>query len=187
MTKHKDRAEAYLAGLYREIDLKAALVNRSRPVEQLHLGGGTPTYLSDDQLQQLMMYVRQKFTLLDNETCDYSIEIDPRELGSDTLRTLRELGFNRVSFGVQDLNERVQIAVNRVQPEAMIDAVMRDARRLGFRSINIDLIYGLPHQTRSSFADTLERIIDMRPDRLSIFNYAHLPDCLLYTSDAADE
>ncbi|MAE34465.1 MAG: oxygen-independent coproporphyrinogen III oxidase [Oceanospirillaceae bacterium] len=176
VTKHKDRAEAYLAELYREIDLKAALVNRSRPVEQLHLGGGTPTYLSDDQLQQLMMYVRQKFTLLDNETCDYSIEIDPRELGSDTLRTLRELGFNRVSFGVQDLNERVQIAVNRVQPEAMIDAVMRDARRLGFRSINIDLIYGLPHQTRSSFADTLERIIDMRPDRLSIFNYAHLPE-----------
>ena len=176
VTKHRDRAEAYLAELYREIDLKAALVDRSRPVEQLHLGGGTPTYLSDDQLRQLMTYVRQRFSLQDNESSDFSIEIDPRELGPDTLKTLRELGFNRVSFGVQDLNERVQIAVNRVQPEEMIDAVMRDARALGFRSINIDLIYGLPHQTRSTFAETLERIIDMRPDRLSIFNYAHLPE-----------
>ena len=176
VTKHRDRAEAYLAELYREIDLKAALVDRSRPVEQLHLGGGTPTYLSDDQLRQLMTYVRQRFSLQDNESSDFSIEIDPRELGPDTLKTLRELGFNRVSFGVQDLNERVQIAVNRVQPEEMIEAVMRDARALGFRSINIDLIYGLPHQTRSTFAETLERIIDMRPDRLSIFNYAHLPE-----------
>ena len=176
VTKHRDRAEAYLAELYREIDLKAALVDRSRPVEQLHLGGGTPTYLSDDQLRQLMTYVRQRFSLQDNESSDFSIEIDPRELGPYTLKTLRELGFNRVSFGVQDLNERVQIAVNRVQPEEMIEAVMRDARTLGFRSINIDLIYGLPHQTRSTFAETLERIIDMRPDRLSIFNYAHLPE-----------
>ncbi|WP_301378148.1 MULTISPECIES: oxygen-independent coproporphyrinogen III oxidase [Thalassolituus] len=176
VTKHRDRAEAYLAELYREIDLKAALVDRSRPVEQLHLGGGTPTYLSDDQLRQLMTYVRQRFSLQDNESSDFSIEIDPRELGPDTLKTLRDLGFNRVSFGVQDLNERVQIAVNRVQPEEMIEAVMRDARALGFRSINIDLIYGLPHQTRSTFAETLERIIDMRPDRLSIFNYAHLPE-----------
>ena len=123
-----------------------------------------------------MNYVRHKFSLQDNEGSDFSIEIDPRELGPDTLKTLRELGFNRVSFGVQDLNERVQIAVNRVQPEEMIEAVMRDARTLGFRSINIDLIYGLPHQTRSTFAETLERIIDMRPDRLSIFNYAHLPE-----------
>ena len=176
VTKHRDRAEAYLAELYREIDLKAALVDRSRPVEQLHLGGGTPTYLSDDQLRQLMTYVRQRFSLQDNESSDFSIEIDPRELGPYTLKTLRELGFNRVSFGVQDLNERVQIAVNRVQPEEMIEAVMCDARALGFRSINIDLIYGLPHQTRSTFAETLERIIDMRPDRLSIFNYAHLPE-----------
>lgn len=176
VTKHRDRAEAYLAELYREIDLKAALVDRSRPVEQLHLGGGTPTYLSDDQLRQLMTYVRQRFSLQDNESSDFSIEIDPRELSPDTLKTLRDLGFNRVSFGVQDLNERVQIAVNRVQPEEMIEAVMRDARALGFRSINIDLIYGLPHQTRSTFAETLERIIDMRPDRLSIFNYAHLPE-----------
>ena len=176
VTKHRDRAEAYLAELYREIDLKAALLDRSRPVEQLHLGGGTPTYLSDSQLRQLMNYVRHKFSLQDNEGSDFSIEIDPRELGPDTLKTLRELGFNRVSFGVQDLNERVQIAVNRVQPEEMIEAVMRDARTLGFRSINIDLIYGLPHQTRSTFAETLERIIDMRPDRLSIFNYAHLPE-----------
>ena len=176
VTKHRDRAEAYLAELYREIDLKAALLDRSRPVEQLHLGGGTPTYLSDSQLRQLMNYVRHKFSLQDNEGSDFSIEIDPRELGPDTLKTLRDLGFNRVSFGVQDLNERVQIAVNRVQPEEMIEAVMRDARALGFRSINIDLIYGLPHQTRSTFAETLERIIDMRPDRLSIFNYAHLPE-----------
>lgn len=176
VTKHRDRAEAYLTELYREIDLKAALLDRSRPVEQLHLGGGTPTYLSDSQLRQLMNYVRQRFSLQDNDSSDFSIEIDPRELGPDTLKTLRELGFNRVSFGIQDLNERVQIAVNRVQPEEMIEAVMRDARALGFRSINIDLIYGLPHQTRSTFAETLERIIDMRPDRLSIFNYAHLPE-----------
>jgi len=123
----------------------------------------------------LMEFLRNLFTFSTAETADYSIEIDPRELRPNTLKRLRELGFNRLSYGVQDLDERVQAAVNRVQPESMIRAVMIEARELGFRSINIDLIYGLPHQSVESFDKTLDAIIDMRPDRLSIFNYAHLP------------
>jgi len=175
VTKDKDQAEEYLELLYREIDMKAALVDTSRVVEQMHLGGGTPTFLSDDQLAELVKYLRQRFTFSSAESADYSIEIDPRELGPDTLSRLRELGFNRVSFGVQDLDPDVQAAVNRVQSEEMIRDVMNQARGLGFRSINIDLIYGLPHQTRETFARTLETITDIRPDRLSVFNYAHLP------------
>jgi len=176
VTKDKSRADAYLANLYREIDMKAALIDRSRPVEQMHLGGGTPTFLSDDQLIELVSYLRKTFRFSDADNADYSIEIDPRELGPETLKVLRRLGFNRVSYGVQDLNDRVQRAVNRIQPEAMIAGVMKEARALGFRSINIDLIYGLPHQSRDTFSQTLERIIAMRPDRLSVFNYAHLPE-----------
>lgn len=180
VTKDKDRAITYLDYLLREIDMKAAMVEsngspKHRVVEQLHLGGGTPTFLSDEQLTKLIQHLTSRFTFSESESADYSIEIDPRELGPNTLKTLRDLGFNRVSFGVQDVNLTVQKAVNRVQPEEMIIDVMDNARALGFRSINIDLIYGLPFQTLESFTDTLDRIISMRPDRLSIFNYAHLP------------
>lgn len=175
VTKRREQAEPYLQLLKQEIAQKRALLGPG-VVEQLHFGGGTPTFLSDQQLLELMQFLKQQFTFSDADSADYSIEIDPRELRPDTLKLLRQQGFNRISFGVQDLNEQVQIAVNRVQPEAMIRAVMSQARELGFRSINLDLIYGLPHQTLESFAETLKTIIELRPQRLSVFNYAHLPE-----------
>ena len=176
VTKNTDRAAPYLVELKREIAMKRALLNDDAIVEQLRLGGGTPTFLSDEQLTDLMTFLRSQFRFSDKDSADYSIEIDPRELRPNTLKLLRELGFNRLSYGVQDLEEKVQVAVNRVQSEEMIRNVMSEARELGFRSINMDLIYGLPHQTLESFDRTLDTIIDMQPDRLSVFNYAHLPE-----------
>lgn len=176
VTKDRSKSEPYLELLKAEIDHKAELLNGHPIVEQIHWGGGTPTFLSDDQMIDLMDHLRKRFTLSTSANADYSIEIDPRELRPNTLRTLREIGFNRTSFGVQDLNKEVQSAVNRIQPENMIRSVMTEARELGFRSINIDLIYGLPHQSQKTFEETLNVIIEMSPDRLSIFNYAHLPE-----------
>lgn len=176
ITKKNSNAGDYLDYLFKEIRQKRALLNGNPVVEQLHLGGGTPTFLSDEELVKLWQFLQSQFTLSDKPTADFSIEIDPRELRPNTLKILRELGFNRVSFGVQDLEEHVQIAVNRVQPEVLIRDVMDEARALGFRSINIDLIYGLPHQTLASMQHTVARIIDISPDRLSVFNYAHLPE-----------
>jgi oxygen-independent coproporphyrinogen-3 oxidase len=190
VTKDRSKSEPYLALLKTEIDRKAALLkgnslknsddknpDAKKPmVEQMHWGGGTPTFLSDEQIVDLMNHLHERFQFSTAASADYSIEIDPRELRPTTLRLLRELGFNRTSFGVQDLNAQVQQAVNRIQPESMIRDVMTEARDLGFRSINIDLIYGLPHQTHKTFSDTLDVIIDLSPDRLSIFNYAHLPE-----------
>lgn len=174
ITKKNSDAGDYLDYLIREVKHKKSLLRGTPIVKQLHLGGGTPTFFSDDELAQLWNFLQSEFQFAADG--DYSIEIDPRELRPNTLAVLRKLGFNRLSFGVQDLEEKVQIAVNRVQPEAMIRQVMIDARKLGFRSINIDLIYGLPHQTVASMADTVARIIDIAPDRLSVFNYAHLPE-----------
>jgi len=176
VTKDRSKAEPYLELLKAEIDRKAELLQGYPIVEQMHWGGGTPTFLSDEQMVDLMDYLRQRFNFSTAKSADYSIEIDPRELRPNTLKLLREIGFNRTSFGVQDLNEKVQQAVNRIQPESMIRQVMLEARELGFRSINIDLIYGLPHQSQQTFSETLEVIIDMSPDRLSVFNYAHLPE-----------
>lgn len=174
ITKKNSDAGDYLDYLIREVKHKKSLLRGTPIVKQLHLGGGTPTFFSDDELAQLWNFLQSEFQFAADG--DYSIEIDPRELRPNTLAVLRKLGFNRLSFGVQDLEEKVQIAVNRVQPETMIRQVMIDARKLGFRSINIDLIYGLPHQTVASMADTVARIIDIAPDRLSVFNYAHLPE-----------
>lgn len=176
VTKDRSKSEPYLDLLKAEIDRKAELLQGNPIVQQMHWGGGTPTFLSDDQMSELMDHLRKRFTFSTDDSADYSIEIDPREVRPNTLKLLREIGFNRTSFGVQDLNEKVQKAVNRIQPESMIREVMVEARALGFRSINIDLIYGLPHQTQQTFADTLDVIIDMSPDRLSVFNYAHLPE-----------
>tara|TARA_R110001592_G_scaffold68587_7_gene210140 strand:- start:5 stop:1399 length:1395 start_codon:yes stop_codon:yes gene_type:complete len=181
VTKDMSRAAPYLEYLKDEIRRKHALLGgnqggRIARVEQLHLGGGTPTFLSDEQLQDLVSFLRETFEFSTSEDADYSIEIDPRELRPGTLTLLRQLGFNRLSYGVQDLQPEVQQAVNRLQPEAMIREVMAKARVLGFRSINIDLIYGLPHQTRDSFDQTLDTMIELSPDRLSVFNYAHLPE-----------
>tara|TARA_B110001454_G_scaffold92635_1_gene88340 strand:+ start:1070 stop:2494 length:1425 start_codon:yes stop_codon:yes gene_type:complete len=176
VTKDRSKSEPYLELLKTEIDRKAELLEGHPIVEQMHWGGGTPTFLSDEQMIDLMAHLRKRFNFSTADSSDYSIEIDPREMRPGTLKLLRELGFNRTSFGVQDLNEKVQQAVNRIQPESMIRDVMVEARELGFRSINIDLIYGLPHQNQQTFAETLEVIIDMSPDRLSVFNYAHLPE-----------
>ncbi len=145
-------------------------------VEQLHFGGGTPTFLSHDELRQLMTGLRQHFHLLDDDSGDYSIEIDPREADWATMGLLRELGFNRVSLGVQDFDPAVQRAVNRLQSLEETRAIVEAARTLQFRSINLDLIYGLPLQTPDSFARTVEEVIALQPDRLSVFNYAHLPE-----------
>lgn len=174
ITKKNSDAGDYLDYLIKEVKHKKSYLNGNPIVKQLHLGGGTPTFFSDDELVALWEFLQDEFEFAPDG--DYSVEIDPRELGEHTLTTLRQLGFNRLSFGVQDLNEKVQIAVNRIQPESLIRQVMADARKLGFCSINIDLIYGLPHQTIKSMADTVARIIDISPDRLSIFNYAHLPE-----------
>lgn len=176
VTKRREQAAPYLEILKQEILAKKALLGNKRRVEQLHFGGGTPTFLSDEQLQELIRFLQQHFDFSQDNSADYSIEIDPRELRPNTLSMLRQLGFNRISFGVQDLEEKVQVAVNRVQPESMIRAVMKEARELGYRSINMDLIYGLPHQTLESFDRTLDTIIELSPDRLSVFNYAHLPE-----------
>lgn len=176
VTKHRERAAPYLALLHKEMALLASELDCSRPVDQLHWGGGTPTFISHDEMRELMALTRKTFSLHDDDTGEYSIEIDPRELNKDTLPLLRELGFNRMSLGVQDFDPRVQKAVNRIQPEAVTIGALEQARALGFRSINLDLIYGLPFQSETSFSATLDHILAIRPDRLSVFNYAHLPE-----------
>lgn len=185
ITKKNADAGDYLTYLFAEISHKKSLLQGKRLVKQVHLGGGTPTFLSDDELKQLWLFLRHEFDFDPNG--DYSVEIDPRELRADTLTLLKELGVNRLSFGVQDLAETVQIAVNRVQPETLIHQVMHQARSLGFDSINIDLIYGLPHQTIKSMADTVQKIITLSPDRLSVFNYAHLPERFVAQKRIKDE
>ncbi|NKN32219.1 oxygen-independent coproporphyrinogen III oxidase [Marichromatium bheemlicum] len=174
-TKDRSLVAPYLDRVYRELEMQAALFDDSRVVEQLHWGGGTPTFLNDQQMTELMETTRRHFKLADDEVGEYSIEIDPREADADTIALLRRLGFNRMSLGVQDFDERVQKAVNRVQSEAETMAVLEAARAEGFRSISLDLIYGLPFQSVETFMNTLERVIAVDPQRLSIFNYAHLP------------
>ncbi len=175
-TKDRSMASAYLQRLYRELQLQSALTDSSRVVTQLHWGGGTPTFISHDEMRELMQQTRNCFTLLDDDSGEYSIEIDPREAKGDTVKLLRELGFNRMSLGVQDFDERVQKSVNRIQTKQETLSVLQAARDEGFRSISIDLIYGLPFQSATSFASTLDQILEVDPDRLSVFNYAHLPE-----------
>lgn len=181
ITKKNSDSGDYLNYLLKEIEYKRRLLKApngaDKPVvKQLHLGGGTPTFLSDAEMVKLWNYLQTQFEFVDDKEGDYSIEIDPRELGAHTLATLRRLGFNRISLGVQDLADEVQIAVNRVHDAEQIESIIKEARNLGFRSINIDLIYGLPKQTPASMQRTIARIIEMSPDRLSVFNYAHLPE-----------
>ncbi len=176
ITKDRGRALPYLEKLEREIEIISRYIDRHQPIEQLHLGGGTPTFLSHDELRRLMQHMRQHFILLDDDSGDYSIEIDPREADWSTMGLLRELGFNRVSLGVQDLDPEVQRAVNRLQTLEETRAIIEAARTLQFRSVNIDLIYGLPKQTPERFARTVAEVIALQPDRLSLFNYAHLPE-----------
>lgn len=168
--------EPYLSRLDREMVLVKPHLDTRREVAQLHWGGGTPSFLSLDQMSDLIDRLDARFGLSSARDRDYAIEIDPREADVFTLRHLQALGFNRLSLGVMDLDPRVQRAVNRVQPRILTEALLDEADRLGFRSLNLDLIYGLPFQTRDSFAATLEQVIAMAPARLSIFNYAHMPE-----------
>ncbi len=179
VTKDRTKAQPYLDRLYKEIELQGALFDRTRTVDQLHWGGGTPTFIAHEQMRELMEVTRRHFRLHDDDTGEYSIEIDPREASAETIALLRELGFNRMSLGVQDFEEKVQKAVNRIQSEAETFMVLEESRKRGFKSISIDLIYGLPFQTVESFGRTLEKIIDVGPDRLSVFNYAHLPELFM--------
>lgn len=172
-TRDYSKATSYLDILFQEIDRVAALISPARKVRQLHWGGGTPTYLKPDDMRRLYAYLASKFTIA--EDAEIGCEMDPRELTREHIRTLREVGFNRLSLGVQDLDDRVQQAVNRVQPEALIREVYGWVREESFHSINFDLMIGLPHQTPDSFAQTLDKVIAMAPDRFAVFNYAHVP------------
>ncbi len=176
ITRNKKRAAPYLAELYKEMATLSELYSDDRIVNQLHWGGGTPSFISDDEMRELMAHTRQHFNLRDDDQGDYSIEIDPREADAQRMKVIRELGFNRISLGVQDIEIKVQEAVNRIQPIEMSEEIITSARELGFKSVNIDLIYGLPHQTIDSFSRTVDKIIELSPDRLSVFNYAHMPD-----------
>jgi oxygen-independent coproporphyrinogen-3 oxidase len=174
ITKHHERAAEYLRYLSREVDLHTAHVGVGQAVSQLHLGGGTPTFLSDDELRALMAMLRRSFTLAPGG--EYSIEVDPRTVDAGRLAVLAELGFNRLSFGVQDFDPAVQKAVHRVQATEQVFSLVEAARKLGFESINVDLIYGLPRQTPESFERTLALMAELRPDRIALYAYAHLPE-----------
>jgi oxygen-independent coproporphyrinogen-3 oxidase len=176
VTKNKQISDQYLEYLFREIRMHGESTDWDRKVRQLHLGGGTPTYYTADQIEQLMHQIHRYFALISDEDRDYSIEIDPRTVGYQYLIRLLRLGFNRISLGVQDFDPQVQKAIDRIQPESLTRDLIMQARSLGFQSINVDLICGLPQQTKKSFGTTLDRIIEYSPDRLSIYSYAHLPD-----------
>lgn len=176
VTKKRDRTRSYLDALKTEIQLQSRRYGRDRIVEQLHWGGGTPTFLSPAEMQELMDWTRSHFNVLEGEALDCSIEVDPREMQDGRLEKLHQLGFNRISIGVQDTDPKVQKAVNRIQSPEMTEQLISEARDLGFTSVSIDLIYGLPHQSSQSFARTLDEILQWKPDRISLFNYAHLPD-----------
>ena len=173
ITKHHSRGREYLGWLEREVDLHRAELGSAQPVSQLHLGGGTPTFLSDEELADLMAMLRRAFKI--EPGAELAIEVDPRTATRERLRHLASLGFNRVSFGVQDFDEAVQKAVHRVQSYESVAELMAEARALGFQSINADLIYGLPCQTPASFAQTISRMAALRPSRIALYAYAHLP------------
>ncbi|MFC5474479.1 oxygen-independent coproporphyrinogen III oxidase [Paraherbaspirillum soli] len=175
VTKNRDKAAIYLSYLKREIEMQGQLFVGMNHVEQLHLGGGTPTYLSDAQMADLMAQLRRWFQFAADDVGEYSIEIDPRTVSGARVRRLREQGFNRISLGVQDFDPDVQQAVNRIQPEDETVKIIDAARDAHFRSVSIDLIYGLPKQNVITMAQTLTKVIKASPDRIAIYNYAHLP------------
>ena len=174
ITKHHERSAPYLRYLSKEVDLHVQHLGAGLPVSQLHLGGGTPTFFSDDELRELMSMLRRNFSLVPGG--EYSIEVDPRTVDEARLETLARLGFNRLSLGVQDFDPLVQKAVHRIQPAEKVFALVDAARRIGFESINADLIYGLPKQTPESFERTLAQVSELRPDRIALYAYAHLPE-----------
>ncbi|MDD5404745.1 MAG: oxygen-independent coproporphyrinogen III oxidase [Sulfuricella sp.] len=172
-THDYSKADSYLGYLFQEIDRVAALTAPGRQAKQVHWGGGTPTFLKPADIRRLFQHLASRFNIAPD--AEISCELDPRELSREHIAALAESGFNRVSMGVQDLDEAVQKAVNRVQPEALIRQVFGWLREAGFKSINIDLMVGLPYQSVASFTPTLDKIIALGPDRLAVFNYAHVP------------
>ncbi len=176
VTRDPEVSRIYLDHLHREIELQAQLHGGSKPVRQLHFGGGTPTFLDHAELTELWHLLASSFNLLDQGHREYSIEIDPRTTDANCIALLKGLGFNRISLGIQDFDPLVQRSVNRVQPYAMVKQLVEHIRRHDFRSLSFDLIYGLPHQDRFTMDATLDKVIDLQPDRIACYNYAHLPD-----------
>ncbi len=173
VTQNRDRIAEYLTYLKREIDLVASHIGDDNRVVQVHWGGGTPTYLNPVQLGSLMRHLRERFIF--DEDAEIALEADPRGMTASHLQAAREAGFNRISMGVQDFDAAVQKAINRVQPQELVENVTAAARRLGFEGISFDLIYGLPHQTVESFMRTIDEVVRIAPDRISLFSYAHVP------------
>jgi oxygen-independent coproporphyrinogen-3 oxidase len=174
VTKHHERSEEYLKYLAKEIELHIAQLGGKPTISQLHLGGGSPTFFSDVELTELMTLLRRNFVLPPEG--EFSIEVDPRTVNESRLRYLKVLGFNRISFGVQDFDPEVQKAVHRIQPTEQVFALVKAAREYQYESINVDLIYGLPKQTPESFNRTLEKIVELKPNRIALYAYAHLPE-----------
>lgn len=175
VTHNAERVQKYMRHLGQEIDMQSALFDRSRKVEQLHFGGGTPTYLNEAELRALMAHLGSAFTFDESDSREFSIEVDPRTVDTNMMGVLADLGFNRLSLGIQDFDEQVQRSVNRIQSAEDVGGLVQDARDNKFKSISFDLIYGLPHQSVETFNRTLDIALEMRPDRLAIYNYAHLP------------
>ncbi|MES2074177.1 MAG: oxygen-independent coproporphyrinogen III oxidase [Pseudomonadota bacterium] len=175
VTKDRSKAATYLSYLKQEIEMQARLFAGMNQIEQLHFGGGTPTYLSDRQMGELMAHLRHQFEFAPDDLGEYSIEIDPRTVSAERVHSLRAQGFNRISLGVQDFDPEVQKAVNRIQPEAETVAIIEAAREAGFRSVSIDLIYGLPLQSLATMEQTIAKVISASPDRIALYNYAHMP------------
>ena len=176
VTKQYDKGTEYVELLGEEMRLRSLMLDHTRTVTQLHFGGGTPTFLTETLIKTLFDNIKQHFTLINDGTQDYSIEIDPREINHSKLKLLTQMGINRISIGVQDFDGKVQKAIHRIQPLKMVNNLVTYARELGIRSINFDLIYGLPYQSLEGFRDTLDKVVALSPDRISLFNYAHLPE-----------
>lgn len=176
VTRKKEKTRDYLNHIETEIRLQSELVGRTRPVTQMHWGGGTPTFLNGAELTELMHSIASHFRLIDSESREYAIEIDPRTVDPALLALLKGLGFNRLSLGIQDFNPQVQQAINRVQSYEQVAQLMAAARRFSFKSVSFDLIYGLPHQSTATLQTTLNQVIALNPDRIALYNYAHLPD-----------
>ncbi|MEJ2052327.1 MAG: oxygen-independent coproporphyrinogen III oxidase [Calditrichaceae bacterium] len=185
VTRNRDKIEKYIGYLEKEMRLLKPKISADRKVVQLHWGGGTPTHLSPDQIRRLGNLIRKYFDFRDN--AEISVEIDPRELTRDHMAALKDVGFNRCSMGVQDFNPKVQETVNRIQPENLTRRTVGWAKELGFESLNLDLMYGLPHQTVETFEKTIESVLSMEPDRLAVFNYAHLPQMIKHQKLIKDE
>ncbi|MEY4928298.1 MAG: hypothetical protein RL279_37 [Pseudomonadota bacterium] len=174
VTKHHERSAEYLRYLNREIDLHVEHLGAGQTISQLHLGGGSPTFFSDEELAELLRMLKQNFVFAPGG--EYSIEVDPRTVNEQRLKHLADLGFNRLSFGVQDFDPEVQKAVHRIQPAEQVFSLVEAARRFQFESVNVDLIYGLPMQTPESFKRTLAQVVELRPNRIALYGYAHLPE-----------